>query len=334
MLIVMAACGGPGNATVNQSSPSSRAPGLRADTWTWDGAAWHAAAGAGPSPRYAAALAYDPQHKTYVLFGGQTGKGSSDETWLWDGHKWTAANPSHRPSARQAPAMAYDPERKDVVLYGGLVQDKGEGTTAADTWGWDGTDWTVLSDYSAVMGQRLGARMVTAGSRVILFGGGIGTNYGLYGNAFAWDGRAWTSIDREPQPPGRYGAAVAWNPDDSSLIVFGGNGMNPNTGIGASGLALADTWSLKGGGWTRLGSTGPPATGQVNAMWQTKPGRFLVMFGVAGNQCPSPTNAVWAWDGSAWSQLASAAPAPRWGAALAQDGDAALVFGGSDEPGC
>ena len=334
-LLVVAACGGPAGAIVNQPSPSSRAPGLRADTWTWDGAAWHAAIAGGPSPRYAAALAYDAEHKSYVLFGGQTGKGSSDETWLWDGHRWTMADPSHKPSARQAAAMAYDPEQKVVVLYGGLVQDKAEGTPASDTWTWDGSDWTALSDLSDTVGARLGARMVTAGSKVILFGGGLAPNDGLYGNAFAWDGRAWTSIDREPRPPGRYGAAVAWTSDGSSLLVFGGNGLDPNAGPGAAGLALGDTWSLRGGAWTRLASTGPPATGQVNALWQAQPGRVLVMFGNAGIKCPTPTNAVWAWDGSAWLQLASAAPPPRWGAALAQDADSgALVFGGSDEPGC
>ena len=270
-----------------------------------------------------------------MLFGGQTSKGSSDETWLWDGHKWTAANPGHKPSARRAAAMAYDPGHKTIVLYGGLVQDNAEGFASADTWSWDGNDWAVLSDHSDAVGQRLGARMVTAGSKVVLFGGGIAPNYGLYGDAFIWDGRAWTSIDRAPRPPGRYGAAVAWTPEDSSLLVFGGNELDPNAGPGAAGLPLADTWSLQDGAWTRLTSTGPPPTGQANALWEAKPRQLLVMFGVAGIKCPSPTNAVWAWDGSAWSQLASAAPPPRWGAALAQDDDGgALVFGGSDEPGC
>ena len=330
----MAACGGPGNATVNQSSPSSRAPGLRADTWTWDGAAWHSVAAGGPSPRYAAAMAYDEQHKTYVLFGGQTKDGSSDETWLFDGSKWTQATPAHKPTARRNPAMAYDPAQKNVVLYGGLVQDKGEGVPAADTWGWDGADWSVLNSYSDTVGQRLGASVVTAGDKILLFGGGLAFNDGLTADAFAWDGHVWSSIDRESRPSGRYGAALAWNPNDSSLLVFGGNGADPNAGPGAAGIPLASTWSLRGGVWTLLASAGPPPTGQPNAIWQANPGRMVVMFGMAGASCPKATNAVWAWNGKAWSQLANAAPPPRWGAALAQDADAALVFGGSDQPGC
>ena len=333
--LLMAACGGPGNASVTEPSPTSQAPGPRADTWTWDGIAWHAAIAGGPSPRYAAALAYDAQHKTYVLFGGQTRKGSSDETWLWDGHKWTAATPAHKPSARRGSAMAYDPAHGTVVLYGGLVQDKGEGTPAADTWSWNGSDWSVLSQFSDNVGERLGASMVTAGGKVILFGGGSAPNYDLHGDAYMWSGSAWASIDSKPRPPGRYGAAMAWNETDSSLFVFGGSGLDPSAGPGAAGIPLADTWLLRGGTWSRSAAAGPPATGQPNALWQAKPGRVLLMFGMAGVRCPQPTNAVWAWDGSSWSQLANASAPARWGAALAQAPDGTgLVFGGSDEPGC
>jgi hypothetical protein len=335
VVLLLAACGGSTNAGSSAPSASPHAPGPRADTWTWDGSAWHGAATGGPSPRYAAAIAYDAQHSTYVLFGGQTAQGSSDETWLWDGHRWTAATPAHKPSARRAAAMAYDPEHGTVVLYGGLVQDKGEGIPAADTWSWNGSDWSVLSQFSESVGQRLGAGMVTASGKLILFGGGSAPNYELHGDAFGWNGNAWVSIDSKPRPPGRYGAAVAWNETDSSLVVFGGSGLDPSAGPGTAGIPLADTWLLKGGAWSRSASSGPPATGQPSALWQAKPGRVLVIFGMDGGRCRQPTNAVWAWDGSTWSQLANASVPARWGAALAQAPDGTgLVFGGSDEAGC
>src|SRR5262245_22984206 len=168
VVLLLVACGGPANSSVSQSSPSPQPPGPRADTWAWDGVAWQPAAGARPSARYAAALAYDAQHRNYVLFGGQTKRGSSDETWLWSAGTWTLASPAHKPTARRNPAMAYDPEHKMVVLYGGLVQNQAEGDPVADTWGWDGSDWAVLNDYSDTAGQRLGAGLVTAGSKVVL----------------------------------------------------------------------------------------------------------------------------------------------------------------------
>ena len=37
--------------------------------------------------------------------------------------------------------MVYDPDRKIVVLFGGRGSPAGPGY--ADTWEWDGTDWTL-----------------------------------------------------------------------------------------------------------------------------------------------------------------------------------------------
>jgi hypothetical protein len=53
------------------------------DTWTWDGAVWRGATGTGPSSRYGAALAHDAARDDFVLFGGQTAKGASNETSTW-----------------------------------------------------------------------------------------------------------------------------------------------------------------------------------------------------------------------------------------------------------
>jgi hypothetical protein len=65
------------------------------ETWTRDGQAWtrrhpvHS-----PGPRGGAAMAYDPEHRRLVLFGGddQTGlmrAGAKGDTWTWDGSDWT-----------------------------------------------------------------------------------------------------------------------------------------------------------------------------------------------------------------------------------------------------
>src|SRR5689334_22743391 len=64
-------------------------PGPLADTWTFNGHAWKSEGTArGPSARYLAALAYDAAHREYVLFGGETARGSSSETWIWNGSTW------------------------------------------------------------------------------------------------------------------------------------------------------------------------------------------------------------------------------------------------------
>jgi hypothetical protein len=317
---------------------SRHAGGPIGDTWIGLGESWHQVEGPHPAPRYSASLAYDAAHNVFVLFGGQTATEASDETWTWDGGRWTEKSPSHKPAARRMAAMAYDPRQKVVVLYGGWLQRGPEGSPASDTWTWDGSDWTQVQVAATdpVPGTRIGARMVTAGTEVILFGGSVAPNSDFSADAWTWQGgKRWVRLDRNPTPEGRNNAAVAWDTADSSLFVYGGSGLNPEAGGGAAGKALADAWSLKNGTWNPIMGSGPPALTQASAVWDRSSQRVVVMFGMSGTTCPNPTNTVWAWDGTNWSALADAKMPRRWGAAVAQDDSGnALVFGGSDEPGC
>ena len=267
----------------------------------------------------------------YVLFGGQTSEGSSDETWTWDGTKWTAMKPAHKPPPRRAAAMAYDPAHQLVVLYGGLVQDRNEGIASSDTWTWDGSDWTQVSPKTDSPGDREGPRMVTAGNRIVLFGGRW-YNVKYFGDAWTWDGKRWSRVDVNPTPPGRANAAIAWNEVDESLFVFGGTGLRSDAGIGALGSSLGDAWSLNNSVWAEMKASGPPATANASAIWIQKTKTALVLFGVT---CPNATNAAWAWSGGAWTHAPNSQIPSRWGAAVAQDPDGrVVVFGGSDEAGC
>jgi hypothetical protein len=259
----------------------------------------------------------------------QTAKGTSDETWAWDGKVWKALAPAHKPPARRSAGMAYDPAHQVVILYGGLVPDQAEGHDASDTWAWDGTDWTEREAGPGPTGQRDGPALVTAGDRVVLFGGRF-YNEAYFGDAWAWDGMAWHRIDKDPQPPGRANAAVTWNPVESSLSIFGGNGFNSTAGPGAQGLPLGDAWSLTGSGWQENKASGPPTLSFANAIWDGGRKRPVVFLGIS---CPRPSGDAWAWDGHTWSKSATGIP-PRWGAAVAQSTDGKALFGGSDQPGC
>ena len=328
-VVLLSACGG--SQPPAESTPTPPAAGSFGDTWAWDGVAWHRAASSGPAPTYSASLAYDAGHRVYVLFGGHTAKGESDQTWTWDGVRWKLMSPAHKPGARRTAAMAYDPTHQVVVLYGGLVADRGEGAAGADTWTWDGTDWTEAGVGSGAPGHREGSSMVTAGDRVILFGGkNFNTDY--RGDAWTWDGNSWTRLDKDPTPRGRGNTAIAWNPTDSSLLLFGGTGLKAAAGIGALGEPLGDAWSLTGGMWKRLNASGPPALARANAIWDAKNKRLVVLLGMP---CPDPSPDAWAWDGSAWAKLANPGIPARWGAASAQAQDGkAVLFGGSNAKGC
>jgi hypothetical protein len=265
-----------------------------------------------------------------VLFGGQSGGVSYDETWTFDGKAWTEAQPTHKPTPRRDAAMAYDPSLRRVVLYGGLVQDSNEGSEAADTWTWDGADWTLVSNDNNGPRWRYGARMVTANESVILFGGHIG-NLKYFADAWTLTGSTWVRVDHGTAPTGRADAAVAWDEDDASLLVYGGLTIRPNAGPGNLGVPVSDGWTLKAGKWSQLAGTGPPALFNSNAVWVAETHSVVVILGI---NCPEPLSDAWAWNGSAWAQSKLPIPA-RWSAATAADTKGnILVFGGDDEVGC
>jgi hypothetical protein len=327
VLVLLVACGGS-QATL--PTPSTQRPGPLGDTWTWDGA-WHQAIATGPTPRYLSSMTYDAKRKVFVLFGGHTAQGASDETWTWDGAAWKNASPAHKPTARSAAAMAYDPAHQIVVLYGGRVQGQEEGSTEGDTWTWDGTDWTQIDVGPGAPGKRSGAQLAVAGNRVVLFGGRW-YNVNYFGDAWTWDGKAWSRIDHDPKPAGRSNSAVVWNPATASLFVFGGAGFKSTGGIGAQGAPLGDGWSLSGAAWSQLKGSGPPTLAFANAIWDAGNKRPVVLLGM---HCPNPSDSAWAWDGSAWSKMAAPGMSARWGAATAQDAEGnTALFGGDNESGC
>jgi hypothetical protein len=326
MAFFLSACGGV--QTALPPSPVTQMHGALGDTWSWDGTAWRSVSASGPSPRYLTALAYDPDHRQSVLFGGQTSKGSSNETWLWDGKAWRMAKPVHKPAPRRAAGMAWDPLSHSVLMFGGLVADQFEGHEVGETWSWNGADWSEVDAGPGPPQLRQGSSMITTENRAILFGGRFG-NAVYFGDAWSRAGGNWARVDSAPEPPGRGGAAVSWDQSTSTMYLYGGSGHNATGGPGALGSPLSDAWSFNGAKWTAL-TSGPVSLENANAIADA--GRFIVLLGMA---CPHPSDASWAWDGKSWTQLAKPGMSARWGAALAQQPDGkALLFGGSNEAGC
>lgn len=324
-------CGGPPVNPAHPSKGQKTSRGPLAQTWSWDGVKWRLESAPGPSPRDSAGLAYDEDRHVFVLFGGLTPSGQSDETWIWNGKGWHAASPEHKPKGRGDPAMAFDSQRHVVVLYGGIVAGRGEGVTGDDTWLWDGMDWTPAQTGPASPGKREGGRLVATPNGVLLFGGHE-DNVKYFGDAWTWDGKHWLPVGADPSPPGRGDAAVVWDPSRAALFVFGGTGFKAGAGIGGQGLLLGDSWSLSGAVWTALSGSGPSPTASSIAIWNRAAKRVEILL---GRGCPMLPDATWAWDGKSWSRLAPPGIPPRWGAAAAQDSAGkALVFGGSDLAGC
>src|SRR5262249_52377306 len=122
---------------------------LLVDTWQWDGSVWTQLAPVNSPPaRSAHALAYDSLRDRVVLFGGGSGGLGGvvpvfGGTWEWDGANGTQRVPVPSPSARQWTALAFDRVRGRTVLFGGIAGALPvPSLILADTWEWDGTNWS------------------------------------------------------------------------------------------------------------------------------------------------------------------------------------------------
>ncbi|MGA2210400.1 MAG: Ig-like domain-containing protein [Acidimicrobiales bacterium] len=211
------------------------AGGLRQDTWTWDGSTWSQATPASPpSAREGAEMAYDTATSQMVLFGGYDGSNYLADTWTWSGTSWTQVGLSEPGNftGKEFPAVAYDPATSQLLLFSGWGQNQ-----YSDTWDWNGTSWNQLTPGETPFASGGDAMAYDPDlSQLVLFGGNTSPDdsYDADTNGvFYWDGSTFGTLATGPSA--RDFAALAYDPDSSQLVMFGGND--------SSGTYLNDTWS-------------------------------------------------------------------------------------------
>jgi Kelch motif protein len=290
------------------------------DTWLWCHNSFDYWAQAVPSisppARYSDGIAYDALHQQVVVFAGRGSAGTLDDTWVWDGSNWTLKSPGSSPSARQAFAMAYDSLHAQTVVFGGNVGTGGATSFGADTWVWDGTDWTQKFPATSPPGREFHAMAFdSAHGQVVLFGG-LGSS-GYIADTWVWDGSNWTQKFPSTNPPARADSAIAYDAAQGQVVLFGGQ-----TNSGAS----ADTWVWDGTSWTqKFPATSPPAREDHSLAYDSAHAQ-VVLFGGSPN-----FNDTWGWDGTNWTQQPSNTnPYPRSEQGMAYDAvhGQMVVFGG------
>jgi hypothetical protein len=281
----------------------------------------------GPSSRTRHGLTYDGVRKRVVLFGGDPGGSPFSDTWSWDGALWTQVADTG-PSARYGLAMVFDATRQCVVLFGGASGSDLYGADVfADTWTWDGTEWTQVADTGPAARSGHALAYDAARERVVLFGGER-TLANLFGDTWEWDGTEWTQV-QDVGPSARRAHAMAFDLTARRVVLFGGAGVN--------GAGLNDTWLWDGGVWTQAADTGP-APRAASAMVAAS---TIVLFGGVNLFDPAPMppgspariiyGDSWRWDGHAWTEVQHIGPGPRWGHGMAFRSDASriVLVGGS-----
>ncbi len=306
------------------------------------------ACAASPPPRYAAAMAYDAATSQVVLFGGFDNSGVLNDTWVWNGSGWaqvadggaagcTSACPGS-PGPRGYASMAYDAATSQLILFGGRFPERG------DTWDWNGSAWQQLSPATSPAARDSASMAYDPGTgTLVLFGGDDTVHH--RNDTWSWDGSDWSQVDASPvgctdncanSPSARQIAAMATDPGDQGVVLFGGETGN-NTSSN-----LNDTWVYAGGAWAQVDASPPGCTSACAASPSARQGAAMdydgglgvagdVLFGgidASGNELGD----TWTWTPAAgWTEDSPAAsPSARDTSVLADDPTTGqlVLFGG------
>ena len=265
------------------------ADGLCSDTWEWDGATWVLRQPPeSPPPVEGHVMVWHPAHRRVLLLGGLDAA-EGLETWTWDGYGWLQRHPLHAPTWRRDAALAYDAARERVVLFGGADQGAntcwdGEFPFCADTWLWDGEDWSE-ADVAAPPPSRAGHALAydAARERVVLFGGQsmvpsmfpelIPPERAARGQTWEWDGAGWNLASLDG-PLGRYAHALVPSPEGAGVTLAGGYGV----AAWGDDEPTPDAWTWDGETWRQHGE--PVLAHDAGAAWGFDPVRLrIVRFG-------------------------------------------------------
>lgn len=283
------------------------------DTWQWAGTTWVELDRQIPPVVDAPAVALDLGRRRIVRVSGFDSAQLKllDDTWEHNGRRWIV----HRAGApaRKGAALAYDAQRGVSVLFGGNTV----GGPVADTWIWNGLTWTQAPTQVKPIARNQHAMAYDiARGKVVLFGGIGGGSNGLLGDTWEWDGQSWTNMNPPTSPSARRSPALAYDPIQQRVLLFGGDGNG-------------DTWTWDGQSWIELlpAVSPSPRTGASMA-WDPARGRMVLFGGGAslGNGSPF-SNETWEWNGTTWSFLATGiTPSPRRDQHLVSSPTGAGVF--------
>jgi hypothetical protein len=195
---------------------------------------WRQVSGVLPSARRGAAMAYDPERRITVVFGGRVASGGVlADTWIFDGSAWRVAQLESAPDARAGAKLRFDPVRRTLVLLGGVAQSR---MALNDAWAFDGAGWTKLEALAAAPTPRLyNAAVFDLWGRLISWGGTAGAD--VLGDLAVHQGGAWTEVPNGPSA--RFDAALLDTGTGGYRTVFGSQ-----SDFATRWEDLADVWEL------------------------------------------------------------------------------------------
>ena len=181
----------------------------------------------------------------------------------------------------------------------------------------------------------------------VLFGGfgptpGGGGSDQAFGDTWVLANGTWTQLHPAGSPPPLVGAAMAYDPNSSEVVLFGGYNCTIQTACWLN--ASSTTWEFHAGAWTRLLLPLTPSPRVIPSLAYDPAYGGLVLFGgyaaggSTGNGSTMATvNDTWSFVGGTWTNLTltGSRPPARWESGLAYDPNAKALylFGGARNNG-
>ena len=235
-----------------------------------------------------------------MLYGGQIGAsgGIYDDTWVYNGTTWTKQTPATVPFGRFGAQAAFIPG-VGTVMFGGFG-GAGNGVYLLETWIWDGygANWSQPSIANGASPRaRVGHVMASNNTLAVMFGGNISSGE-CVNDTWTFNGTAWTKVSAATSPSVRTNAVMSYDSVNSIFVLFGGkNEYN----------YLPETWTFNGTTWTQVvvaNGTGPSGRVGAQMCFDITSGKTILYGGISASDS-YPSNATWAFDGSAltWAKL-------------------------------
>jgi len=208
----------------------------------------------------------------------------------------------------------YDSKRQVMVMLGINVDP-----LTPQTWEWNGATWNQMTGPGPEARGYAAMAFDSARGVSVLFGGDNLNKQDL-GDTWEWNGSAWQFRTTNGPSP-RTDHAMAYDSERMRTVLYGGQ-------AGVDTFLPASTWEWDGNIWVRAGVNGPPRRRYFHAMAYDAKRKVTLLFGgvasLDGTTFGFPTD-TWAWDGAAWSQVATNGPSARYRPKMVYDSQRELV---------
>ena len=208
----------------------------------------------------------------------------------------TAANSSALKAGQWTYIFYHDGLEQVLMVNGGPERGK-PADDPLELWGWDGTQWTLISaDENGPTWRNWAAAAYDSARDVLVIHGGLQTRRTSFDETWEWDGQDWTRFESSG-PGAREGALMAYDATRANIVLFGGS--TPDMVI------QGDTWVWNGQAWTQVSDSGPAPRFPGGMAYD--PVRNVVLL-YSGHFADPSGDAIdyddlWGWDGSSWGEI-------------------------------